>query len=286
MTQWPTSTMAKLQTPMLWFIGFIVTFTVGGMTGVMMAIPGIDFQAHNSLFLVAHFHTVIIGGVVFGFFAGFTYWFPKFVGFKLNEKYGTYAFWGWVIGFLVAFLPLYVLGAMGASRRLNHYGAETGWQPLFIVAGFGVLIILTGFAFQLLQIYVSIRDRKDNMDTTGDPWGGRTLEWSTTSPPPFYNFAIEPEVHRRDPWWMMKQEGNPAPKTYSDIHMPKNNSVGFLIGIFSCIFGFAMVWWMFWLAALTALAMVVTLVVRLFVQETEYVVSKDEIARIEAGGDS
>nr|NGX27221.1 Cytochrome bo(3) ubiquinol oxidase subunit 1 [Chlamydiota bacterium] len=187
-------------TPMYWFLGFIVTFTVGGMAGVLMSIPGADFQMHNSLFLIAHFHSVIIGGVVFGFFAGYSYWFPKFLGFKLNEKLGKCAFWCWLIGFLVAFLPLYLLGLMGATRRLNHYDV-LGWQPLFIVAALGVILILAGVGFQVLQVIVSVKQRKENQDTTGDPWNGRTLEWTTTSPPPFYNYAIIPEVHQRDPFW-------------------------------------------------------------------------------------
>ena len=194
----------EFTTPMLWFLGFIFTFVSGGMTGVMMAIPAIDFQVHNSLFLIAHFHSVIIGGVVFGFFAGYTYWFPKFTGFKLDERLGKFAFWFWFIGFIVAFFPLYLLGFMGASRRLNHYEASTGWQPLFIVASIGALLILCGVICQALQLYVSIKNRDKNRDKTGDPWNGRTLEWSTTSPPPFYNFAFVPEVHGRDAFWDMK----------------------------------------------------------------------------------
>ena len=185
----------QFKTPMYWFLGFVAIFTIGGMTGVLMSIPAIDFQAHNSLFLIAHFHSVIIGGVVFGFFTGYSYWFPKFAGYTLDEKLGKLSFWCWMIGFLLAFLPLYLLGIMGATRRLNQYDV-LGWQPLFVVAGVGALIILLGVGFQVLQFIVSYKNRAQNRDTTGDPWNGRNLEWSIHSPPPFYNFATIPQVHQ------------------------------------------------------------------------------------------
>jgi cytochrome o ubiquinol oxidase subunit 1 len=274
----------RFETPMLWFMGFIVTFTIGGMAGVLMSIPGVDFQVHNSLFLVAHFHSVIIGGVVFGFFAGFTYWFPKFMGYKLDERTGRYAFWCWIIGFLVSFLPLYILGLMGATRRLNHYEASTGWQPLFIVAGIGVLIIGAGFGFQVLQILVSYKNRHQNKDTTGDPWNGRTLEWSTTSPPPFYNFAIVPEVHERDAFWAMKQADLQKPKQYEAIHMPKNTATGFYIGALSFTFGFGLIWYIWWMAALSFIGMMACLIVRLYDKDTDYHVSAEEVAEIERRG--
>lgn len=258
-------------TPMLWFMGFVFVFVSGGMTGVMLAIPAIDFQVHNSLFLVAHFHNVIIGGVVFGVFAGYSYWFPKFAGFRLDEKLGKYAFWFWFVGFFVAFFPLYLLGFMGAPRRINHYPDGNGWQPLFIVAAIGGLLIFIGVLFQAAQLYKSIKNREKLKDTTGDPWNGRTLEWSTSSPPPFYNFAIIPEVHDKDAFWEMKKSKKEAgePK-YQDIHMPKNSMVGVNIGILSCVLGFALVWHIFWLAGLCTLGVVITLIARLFVKETDY----------------
>ncbi|MCK4934361.1 MAG: cbb3-type cytochrome c oxidase subunit I, partial [Simkaniaceae bacterium] len=272
----------RFTTPMLWFLGFAVTFTIGGMTGVMLAVPAIDFQVHNSLFLVAHFHNVIIGGFVFGFFAAYSYWFPKFTGFRLNERLGKYAFWSWIIGFVLAFGPLYLLGFMGATRRLNHYDAATGWQPLFIVAAIGAVIILIGVGLQVLQLYVSIRDRNDNRETAGDPWNGRTLEWSTVSPPPFYNFAFTPEVKERDPFWAAKQRNDPkVEKVYKPIHMPKNTSAGFFIGLFSCIMGFALVWHMFWLAAIAVIGMIVTMIARLYVKETDYYVTAEAVETIE-----
>ena len=274
----------SITTPMLWFIGFVVTFTIGGVTGVLMSVPAIDYQVHNSLFLVAHFHNMIIGGVVFGYFAGFTYWFPKVMGYRLNERLGKYAFWCWFVGFLAAFVPLYILGLMGASRRLDHYDASMGWQQLFIVAGIGVVIILAGVGFQLLQIAYSVWKRDETRDYTGDPWGGRTLEWSTTSPAPFYNFAIIPAVNHRDQFWADKQSGLNRPRNmeYQDIILPKNTPMGFLIASFAAVACFAMIWQIFWLVGLGLLAAIVTAIIRLSDEDTEYRVPAAEVARIEA----
>lgn len=271
----------RLTTPMLWFLAFVGTFTLGGMTGIMMSVPAIDFQAHNSLFLIAHFHSTIIGGVLFGFFAGYSYWFPKFTGFKLNERIGVAAFWCWVVGFFLAFMPLYVLGFMGATRRLNHY-TNPEWQPLFVLASIGAIVIAIGFVLTLFQLYVSIRDRNKNRDLTGDPWDGRTLEWSTASPPPFYNFAIEPQVKDRDAFWVMKQQGLKKMKgVYKEIHMPSNTSMGFWIGVCSFVFGFAVIWHMLWLIALSSIALLACVIIRLFEKNTEYTVSAQEIRAIE-----
>ena len=210
--------------PMLWTLGFISTFTIGGMTGVLMSVPAVDFQLHNSLFLVAHFHNVIIGGVIFGYFAGFIYWFPKTFGFTLNEKYGKLSFWCWLIGFYIAFLPLYALGLMGMTRRIDHYSAATGWHPYLVIAAVGAAIIALGITFQMIQLLVSLQERTLSR-ASADPWGGRTLEWSIPSPPPFYNFALLPIVNSRDAFWEMKQarlkNGPPSKPTYKAIHMPK-----------------------------------------------------------------
>lgn len=272
----------QFTTPMLWFMGFIFLFVSGGMTGVMLAIPGIDFQMHNSLFLIAHFHSVIIGGVVFGVFGGFTYWFPKFAGFKLDETLGKYAFWFWFIGFIIAFFPLYLLGFMGATRRLNHYEASTGWHSLFVVASVGAILIFIGVLFQVMQIFFSVKNREKNR-VKKDPWGGRTLEWSTSSPPPFYNFAFIPEVHERDAYWAMKhaRDEKEQKRPYKEIHMPKDTSLGFYIGIFSFIAGFALVFYIFWLACIGTLAIVVCLIIRMFQKEIEYDVNVAEIEQIE-----
>lgn len=276
-------------TPMMWLVGFMITFSVGGMTGVLLSVPGVDFQMHNSVFLIAHFHNVIIGGVVFGAFAGLTYWFPKIFGFKLNERLGKYSFWCWFIGFFVAFMPLYILGMMGMTRRLYHYDASTGYQTLLVVAWFGAMIIALGVFFQILQIIVSIRDRNQNR-VGADAWGsGRTLEWAIPSPVPFYNFSHDPEVTDRDDFWSQKEKGlsfdgkaKDAEKAYEDIHMPKNTSAGVIIGIFSFVFGFAMVWHIWWLAAVGVLGMIGTVLRRSFDYSIDYFVKAKEVKAVES----
>lgn len=272
----------RFATPMFWFFGFLSTFILGGMAGVLLAIPPADFQLHNSLFLVAHFHTMIIGGALFGIFAGITYWFPKVTGFKLNETLGRYAFWAWITGFFLSFVPLYILGLMGATRRLDHYDSSTGWQPLFIIAAFGLLVILIGAALQIIQILVSVLQRKTNKDTTGDPWNGRTLEWATTSPPPFYNFAIVPQVTSTDAFWEMKKTGkNKVEKTYENFHMPKNTAFGIYIAFFVFLIGFAMIWHIFWLAVLSLIGALVCFIIRAFDENTEYELTASEMAKLE-----
>lgn len=270
----------KFATPMLWFLGFVGIFAVGGMTGVLLAVPPADFQLHNSLFLVAHFHTTVVGGVLFGVFAGLSYWFPKITGVKLNERIGRYAFWGWVIGFLVAFTPLYVLGLMGATRRLDHYDASTGWQPFFIMAFIGGIIIAVAVALQAVQIIASLMQKRRLLDTTGDPWDGRTLEWSVTSPPPAYNFTVVPEGNVRDAYWDMKQQGITEP-VYEDIHMPKNTASGIYISIFAFMAGFAFVWEINWLAFVSIFAIIVLTVARTFDEHTEYTIPAEEVERQE-----
>ncbi len=276
----------RFTTPMLWFLGFVVTFTIGGVAGVMMAVPAIDFQVHNSLFLVAHFHTMIIGGVVFGYFAGITYWFPKVFGFKLNERFGRYAFWCWFFGFLLAFVPLYILGLMGATRRLDHYEASMGWQPLFIVAGIGVLVIALGIGFQILQFTVSILRRSEYKDTTGDPWDGRTLEWSTPSPAPIYNFALLTPVKSRDAFWATKTSSHPTvksknPPTYTAITLPKNSGAGLVLGILALGLGMALVWEYWILASISLIAITVVIIVHTTNPEQEYTLSAEQVANIE-----
>jgi cytochrome o ubiquinol oxidase subunit 1 len=276
-------------TPMLWFMGFVVLFTIGGVAGVVMAQPVADYQLHNSLFLVAHFHTMIVSGVLFGYFAGLAYWFPKIFGFRLDEKLGRKAFWCWLIGFILAFGPLYVLGLMGATRRLNHYTDPT-WQPLFIIAGIGAVIIAIGFAFQIAQLVRSIKNKKLTRDTTGDPWNGRTLEWSIPSPTPAYNFAVLPVVETRDAFWAAKEallkngltsETSQNTTRYENILMPKNTGAGILIAGFVFLLGFGIVWHLWWLAALGLLGAIVTILVRGFTEDTEYVLTATEIERME-----
>ena len=267
---------------MLWTIGFIVTFSVGGMTGVLLAVPGADFVLHNSLFLIAHFHNVIIGGVVFGCFAGVTYWWPKAFGFTLNEKWGKRAFWFWIIGFFVAFMPLYVLGFMGMTRRLSQQ-IDPQFHPMLMVAAGGAVLIACGIASQLIQFYVSIRDRDQNRDLTGDPWGGRTLEWATSSPPPFYNFAIVPQVHERDAFWEMKEKGEAykQPAHYEEIHMPKNSGAGIVIAAFATVFGFAMIWHIWWMAIVGFAGIVISWIVKSFDEDVDYYVPVREVEKLE-----
>lgn len=273
----------RFTSPMIWFMGFVFLFTLGGMTGVMLAVPAIDYQVHNSLFLVAHFHNMIIAGVVFGFFAGITYWFPKIFGFTLHEGLGKAAAYCWIFGFVLAFWPLYILGLMGATRRLDHYAVSTGWQPLFIVAGIGVLVIGLGVVFQLLQLFISIKNRKQNMVPAGDPWDGRTLEWSTVSPAPHYNFAVLPTVSERDQFWADKQSKiKPIEKpVYEDIEMPKNTGFGIYIAGLAFLFGFAVIWHIWWLALVSLVATIVVIIVRLNDDDVDYTITANELAKLE-----
>lgn len=270
--------------PFVWFLCFAVTFTIGGVTGVMMAVPAIDFQVHNTLFLVAHFHNTIIGGVVFGYMAGISYWFPKIFGFTLNETLGKWAAYLWQAGFLVAFLPLYALGLMGAVRRIDTY-ADPTWTPFFVVSGIGVLIIGAGVATQVLQFAYSIWKRKNTIDTTGDPWDGRTLEWSTPSPAPEYNFAVTPQVTHRDQWWHMKENGladQPERSAYKDIELPRNTSLGIYIGISAGLMGFGLIWHMWWLAVLGVLAIIVLVLMRTYSEGTERVLLAEEVYALDS----
>jgi cytochrome o ubiquinol oxidase subunit 1 len=271
----------RFELPMMWTVSFMLTFTIGGMTGVMLAVPAADFVLHNSLFLTSHFHNVIIGGVLFGLFAGFNYWFPKMFGFKLNKFWGVVSFWLWSIGFWVAFLPGYILGFMGVTRRSSHFD-DPEMQPLFIISFIGTLMIAGGIAALLMQIYTSWRDRKINVDVTGDPWDGRTLEWATSSPPPDYNFAFTPVVYDNDTFADMKKNGWTRPlKDYVSIHMPKNTWAGFVISAISMVVGFAIIWHMWLLTGLAFFAMMVAVIVHTFNYKRDYYISAEEVTRTE-----
>lgn len=272
----------RFTAPMLWTLGFMVTFSIGGMTGVLLAVPGADFVLHNSLFVIAHFHNVIIGGAVFGYIAGFAFWFPKAFGFTLNEKWGKAAFWFWISGFYVAFMPLYALGFMGMTRRLNHTDNPL-WEPYLWVAVVGAVLILFGIACQLIQLFVSIRDRNQNLDVTGDPWGGRTLEWSTSSPPPFYNFAHMPEKVGLDAWHEAKEAevAYKVPAKYEAIHMPSNTSTGLFMGMLLTVFGFAFIWHIWWLVGASLVATIAVFVRHAARDDQGYMVPAEEVARIE-----
>ncbi|WP_158808058.1 cytochrome o ubiquinol oxidase subunit I [Beijerinckia sp. L45] len=271
----------RYELPMMWTVAFIITFVIGGMTGVMLAVPPADFMLHNGLFLIAHFHNVIIGGVVFGLMAGVSYWFPKAFGFRLNEFWGHMSFWFWVVGFYFAFMPLYVLGFMGVTRRLSHFD-DPSLQIWFVIAAFGALLIAVGIASFIIQIVVSFRNREALADLTGDPWHGRTLEWSTASPPPDYNFAFTPMVHDLDTWADMKKRGYVRPlEGYKPIHMPKNTGAGAILSAFATIFGFAMIWYIWWLAALALFAILVTAIGHTFNYRRDFYIPAEEVVATE-----
>jgi cytochrome o ubiquinol oxidase subunit 1 len=274
----------RFELPMMWVVAFMLTFTVGGMTGVLLAVPPADFVLHNSLFLVAHFHNVIIGGVVFGLFAGMIYWFPKAFGFRLDPFWGKISFWGWVIGYWVAWTPIYIVGLMGTTRRVRQFD-DPDLQIWFIIAGIGALIIAVGIAAFVIQIAVSIKNRDKLRDTTGDPWEGRTLEWATSSPPPAYNFAFTPVVHDLDAWYDMKERGYQRPEGgFRPIHMPRNTGAGVIISAIATVLGFAMIWYIWWLAALSFVALIAVVITHTFNYDRDYYIPVDEIERAERGG--
>jgi cytochrome o ubiquinol oxidase subunit 1 len=272
----------RYEVPMLWTIGFMLTFVIGGMTGVLLAVPPADFVLHNSLFLIAHFHNVIIGGVVFALFAGINFWFPKAFGYKLDAFWGRCSFWFWTIGFYVAFMPLYVLGLMGVTRRVSHF-EDPSLQIWFVIAAIGAGLIALGVASFVIQLVVSFIRRDSLRDNTGDPWGGRTLEWSTSSPPPDYNFAFTPRVHDNDAWTDMQANGYERPKSgFVAIHMPKNTGAGFIIAALCAVIGFGFIWQM-WLPVVVAfIAMLVAVIVHTFNYKRDYYIPADEVVRVEA----
>lgn len=271
----------RFELPMMWLLAFMITFVIGGMTGVMLAVPPADFVLHNSLFLIAHFHNVIIGGVVFGVFAGIAYWFPKAFGFKLDPFWGHLSFWFWVVGFYVAFMPLYILGLMGVTRRLSRF-EDPSLQIWFVVAAVGAVLIAFGIACFLIQIVVSVLRREQLRDTSGDPWDGRTLEWSTSSPPPAYNFAFSPIVHDLDAWADMKKRGYRRPLTgFRPIHMPRNTGAGLIIAGLATLCGFALIWYIWWLAALSFVAVVATAIIHSFNYDRDFHIPADEVVQAE-----
>jgi cytochrome o ubiquinol oxidase subunit 1 len=276
--------MIRFDTPMLWFLGFVAIFTIGGLSGLMLAFPPADFQLHNSLFLVAHFHSNVIGGVLFGIFCGISYWFPKFTGYRLNERIGRQAFWCWIIGYCLSFIPMYILGIMGATRRLDHYDANTGWQPFFILMLIGGLVICVGVALQIAQIIASVIQKRHLRDLTGDPWDGRTLEWATASPPTSYNFTSIPEVTSRDAFFEMKRKGL-RERVYEDILIPKNTASGIYIAIFAFFVGFGFVWHLLWMVGVSLVGVLVVFVRRGFKEDSEYVLTAEQARKIQEARD-
>jgi len=271
----------RFNVPMLWTLGFMPTFAIGGMTGVLLAVPPADFVLHNSLFLIAHFHNVIIGGVVFALFAGMVYWFPKAFGYQLDETWGRRTFWCWLIGYWTAFTPLYILGLMGVTRRLSHFD-DPSLQIWFQIAALGSAIVALGIGCFLIQLIVSYRKRHHLRDTSGDPWAGRTLEWATSSPPPDYNFAFTPVVHDVDAWWDMKKHGYQRPKTgFKDVHMPRNTATGVIISALSLVLGFALIWHMWPLTAASFAAIVLVAIVHTFNYDRDYHIPAAQVAATE-----
>lgn len=271
----------RMDMPMRWLIAFMLTFVIGGMSGVLLAVPPADFVLHNSLFLIAHFHNVIIGGVLFGIFAAINYWFPKAFGFKLNEFWGKISFWCWVIGFYVAFMPLYVLGLMGVTRRMRVFD-DPSLQIWFVIAAIGAGIIACGIAAFLIQIGVSIWKREELKDETGDPWNGRTLEWATSSPPPEYNFAFTPVVRDIDAYWDMKENGYTRPlEGFKSIHMPKSTGAGVLLAGCSTVLGIALIWYIWWLAAVSFIALLVIAIGHTFNYNRDFHIPAEEVTKAE-----
>jgi cytochrome o ubiquinol oxidase subunit 1 len=282
----------RFHLPILWSLGFMVTFALGGMTGVLLAMPPADFVLHNSLFLIAHFHNVIIGAVVFGAMAGYNYWFPKAFGFRLDERWGAASFWCWLVGFYLAFMPLYAVGMMGMTRRMQHYD-NLAWRPWLIVAAIGTAVILAGIVCQIVQLVVSIRNREALRDVTGDPWNGRTLEWSTPSPPPPWNFAVLPHVTGIDAFWTMKQQASaqraarpqqtaPAqPPDYEPIEVPRNSATGFVTAFFAVVTGFALIWHIWWMVIVGVIGAVATMLAFAWREQEEVEIPADEVARID-----
>jgi len=273
----------RFTVPVLWTIGFMVSFVFGGLTGVLLALPPVDWQVHNSLFLVAHFHHVIIPGVLFGCMAGYNYWFPKAFGFKLDERWGAAAFWCWFIGFHLAFMPLYVVGLMGMTRRLQHYDVLS-WQPWLLVAEAGAVVIFAGIICQIIQLVTSIRHREELRDTTGDPWNGRTLEWATASPPPAWNYALLPQISSIDAYWLKKQralahQAQPAQeREYAPIEVPRNSAAGFSTAFFAVMSGFALIWHIWWMAAIGVFGIFLTMLVFAFREQEEIKIPAEDIA--------
>lgn len=271
----------RFELPMMWTVAFMLTFVVGGMTGVLLAVPPADFVLHNSLFLIAHFHNVIIGGVLFGLFAAIAYWWPKAFGFKLDPFWGKVSFWCWVVGFWFAFMPLYILGLMGVTRRMRVFD-DPSLQIWFVIAAFGAVLTACGIAAFLIQIFVSIRRREALADPTGDPWDGRTLEWSTSSPPPAYNFAFTPVIRDNDAWWDMKQAGYIRPLAgFKPIHMPSNTGTGIILAAFSVALGFGLIWYIWWLAALSFVCLIATAIGHTFNYIRDFHIPAAEVSQTE-----
>ncbi|MEO7954943.1 MAG: cbb3-type cytochrome c oxidase subunit I [Polaromonas sp.] len=270
----------RFTTPMVYSMGFIVLFVLGGMSGILLANPSIDYQVHNTVFLVAHFHNVAVPGVLFGMLAGYHFWFPKAFGFRLNERWGIFSALCWIFGFMLAFFPLYALGLMGLPRRTVAY-SEAAYVPLEAVAFAGALLLSVALAAILIQLWISIRDRNENRVPVGDPWDGRSLEWAVAAPPPEYNFAVIPVVNERDAFTAAKEVGKAYEDaaTYVDIKMPRNSATGPVLGALGFAIAFGLVWHIWWLVILGMVAVLATMIVRGFARDLTKTISAGEVGQ-------
>ena len=270
----------RFTVPMIYSIGFMLLFVLGGMSGILLADPGIDYQVHNSVFLVAHFHNVAVPGVLFGMIAAYHFWFPKAFGFRLNERWGKISALCWIIGFMLAFFPLYGLGLMGMPRRTVAYSEPT-YVPLEMVALLGAVLVIVALIALVVQLWVSIRQRDANRVFAGDPWDGRSLEWSISAPPPEYNFAMIPRVTARDAFAVAKESRSAYQRLdmYEDIEMPKNSAMGPVIAAIGFSLAFCLVWHIWWMVILSFMAAVVTMIGRGFARDTTRVVSAQQVRK-------
>ena len=270
----------RLSAPMIYAVGFIMLFVIGGLTGIILATPSVDYQVHNSLFLIAHFHNMLIPGTLFGMLAATNFWFPKAFGFRLEKRWGRRAAYCWVIGFMLAFFPLYALGVLGMPRRSLTF-FEPAYLPWTIAAGCGAIVILFAMLFLLIQLWVSVRDRHHNNVFVGDPWDGRSLEWATSSPPPEYNFPVIPEVFSRDAFMAEKEQGKAyqVPDEFPDIEMPANSAMGVIIAVTGTAMAFGLTWYMWWLVILAAMVTLVAIIARGYVRKTTRTIPGDEVRR-------
>lgn len=272
----------RFSVSMLYSLAFMMTFVLGGLTGIVLAFPPLDYLVHNTLFLVAHFHNMLIPGLLYGMLAGYNYWFPKAFGFRLDETWGRISFGCWVAGFYLAFMPLYVLGAGGMTRR-SQAVFEPAFRPWLYIAGIGALVLLCALVTLFVQLWVSIRNRESARVPVGDPWNAGGLEWSIPAPPPEYNFAVIPTVRDRDPFYVEKEAGNayPRPKRYEPIAMPANSMTGPALGVLGAVTAFGLVWHMWWLAGLGLAASIATIIARSFVRDLYRIVPAAEVGRID-----
>lgn len=272
----------RLETPMLWAVTSVLLLIGGGMTGMMVAFPAINYVTHKSVFVVAHFHNMFLV-ITFAIFGAFVYWWPKVFGFRLDEHLGKWFFWLFWGGSVFVFVPMYALGFLGMMRR-QDYLAHPSWLPLLLLEVFGIALYIASVAAFLLMMYVSIRDRHANRVVGPDAWAtSRALEWVTHTPPPFYNFAVQPVVHGRDEWAWRRDNGldSLAVDHYEPIHMPKRSAIPGLIGLFAFVFGFAMTWRVWWLAGLALFLVFALLIARSFMSDIGYEVSPEEVEQVE-----